>query len=176
MMTMKKKDMIRLPYSETCFVCGKDNEAGLHSRFYVEDGKVKVSLNAKGHHCGYANTVHGGVAAAVLDECMGWAAALAIGRMCYTGEMTIRYLKPLPADRPMTVCAEIVKANKRVSSAKGSIVDEAGVEYVRGEGRYIPLSDDQSQFVDDILIYAEGTEKPFINLCQCVSDDEITRP
>src|SRR5690606_33126821 len=101
-----------LPNSKTCFVCGEDNAAGLQSRFYVEGGCVKMKLRPQPHHCGYANVVHGGVVAAALDECMGWAAARAIKRMCYTGELTIRYLKPVPADGDLTVCTEVKRANR----------------------------------------------------------------
>ena len=37
---------------------------------------------------------------------MGWAAARAIERMCVTAELKVRYLKPVPGDREMTVKTE----------------------------------------------------------------------
>ncbi len=163
-MTSKPSNTVGLPNSKTCFVCGEENAAGLQTRFYVEDGVVKTRLNAKPHHCGYFNVVHGGVVAAVLDECMGWAGTLVTERMSYTADLTIRYLKPVPADRELIVSAEVVRAGKRMVHVRGRITDGSGEEYVRGEGRYLPLSVEQTLEVDDNLLYRGGEERVFDKL------------
>jgi len=163
---MDRPEKVFLPNSEHCFVCGEINAAGLQTRFFVEDGVVKAELAPRTHHCGYPNVLHGGVVAAVLDECMGWAAARAIERMCVTAEMTLRYIKPVPADRTTTACAEVVRASKRLASAKGVIVDEDGTEYVRAEARFMPLSVEQTLHVDDNLLYRGGEERVFDTLRQ----------
>lgn len=150
-----------LPNSRGCFVCGEENAAGLQTRFYVEDGAVKTALKPQPHHCGYANVVHGGVLAAILDECMGWAAARAIGYMCLTGDLSIRYLKPVPGDKAMTVCGEVLRAGKRMVQVKGMIIDGAGQEYARAEGRFLPLSQEETLKVDDMLLYRGGEERVF---------------
>lgn len=150
-----------LPNSKSCFVCGEDNPAGLRTRFFVEDGVVKARLRPEVHHQGYANVVHGGVVAAVLDECMGWAASRVIHRMCYTAELSVRYVKPVPGDREMTVCGEVVKGTKRLVQVRGWIEDEAGVVHVRGEGRFVPLSVEDTLKVDDALLYRGGEERVF---------------
>ena len=150
-----------LPNSEGCFVCGEDNPAGLQTRFYVEDDRVKVTLSPQEHHCGYRNVVHGGVVAAVMDECMGWAAARAIGLMCYTADLTVRYLKPVPADRATTVITEVIRSNKRLAQVRGRLVEDAGVEYARAEGRFTPLSVEETLLVDDHLLYRGGEERIF---------------
>lgn len=153
-----------LPNSKTCFVCGEDNPAGLRTRFYVEDGKVKARLKPQGHHCGYANTVHGGVTAALLDECMGWAAARAIERMCYTAELTLRYLRPVRADVETIAETEVVQHTRRLAHVRGRLVDAEGTEYVRAEGKFAPLSVEQTLAVDDQLLYAGDEERVFDNL------------
>ena len=155
------QDRVFLPNSKTCFVCGEDNPAGLQTRFYVEDGIVKTILKPQHHHCGYFNVVHGGVVAAILDECMGWAAARAIGYMCLTGDLNIRYLKPVPGDQELTVCAEVTRSSKRLVQVKGSIVDHDGSEFARGSGRFLPLSADETLLVDDNLLYRGGEERVF---------------
>lgn len=159
-----RNDVKWLPNSHTCFVCGEGNHAGLQTRFYVEDDKVKTLLQAEEHHCGYRNTVHGGVVAAVLDECMGWAAGRAIGLMCYTGELIVRYVRPVPADRDLVVVAEVVRSSKRLAHVKGVIIDSEGVEYAKSEGRFIPLSVEQTLEVDDNLIYRGDEEQVFDHL------------
>ena len=150
-----------LPHSKPCFVCGEENAAGLQVRFYVEDGVVKAPLRVQPHHCGYENVVHGGVVAALMDETMGWAASRAVRRMFFTADLKVRYLKPVPGDRELTVCAELVRAGKRLVEARARLVDAEGMEYARSEGRFVPLTVEQTLSVDDHLIYGENTERVF---------------
>ncbi len=158
-----------LPTSKPCFVCGEHNPAGLQIRFFVEDDVVKARLNPEEHHCGYPNVVHGGIVAAVLDECMGWAASRSNKRMCFTGEMTVRYLRPVPADRATTACCEVVKPGRRMVTAKGCLVDDDGVEYARSEGRFIPLSIEETLHVDDNLLYQGDEERVF----DCLREEAV---
>lgn len=150
-----------LPNSAPCFVCGEENHAGLQTRFYIEDDEVRADLEPRPHHCGYDNVVHGGVVAAILDETMGWAAARAITRMCVTGELTVRYLKPVPADRRTTAVARVVKAGKRLAKVEGRIVDSEGVEYARAHAAFLPMSVEDTLTVDDHLIYRGDEERVF---------------
>jgi uncharacterized protein (TIGR00369 family) len=153
-----------LPNSDHCFVCGEENHAGLKTRFFIEDGKVKMRLDAQHHHCGYENTVHGGVIAAAMDECMGWAAARAIQRMCVTGDLAVRYLHRVPAAVPLLVEAEVVKAHRRMVSTQAVLVNDAGKVYARAEARFLPLSIEESLAVDDVLKYRDGDERIFDGL------------
>lgn len=147
------KHIEHLPNSDWCFVCGEANQAGLQTRFYIEDDHVKAKLAAQPHHCGYQNTIHGGVIAAILDECMGWAAARAIGRMCLTAELTIRYIGTVPDNQELTVVTEVAKANRRLVKATGEIQGADGKIYARAEGKFTPLSAKETLLVDDQLNY-----------------------
>ncbi len=153
-----------LPNSKTCFVCGEDNAAGLQSRFYVENDFVKMPFTVRDHHCGYPGAVHGGVVAAALDECMGWAAARSIGRMCLTGELTVRYINRVPLEEELTVIGEVLRAHRRMVLARGSIVNTEGKIFAQGEGRFLPLSVEQTLAVDDGLLYHGDEERPFESL------------
>jgi len=153
-----------LPTSETCFVCGEGNIAGLQARFYVEEDKVKMPLTVAEHHCGYKNVVHGGVVAAALDETMGWAAARAIGRMCVTGDLSVRYLRPVPADVELTVSAWALRAHRRMVQTEGQMNSADGTVYARAEGRFLPLTAEETLLVDDALLYRGDEERVFDNL------------
>jgi uncharacterized protein (TIGR00369 family) len=153
-----------LPNSKSCFVCGEENHAGLQTRFFIQDGLVKAPLRARLHHCGYENIVHGGITAAILDECMGWAAARLIRRMCYTADLNIRYLKHVPGDRDLTACAQAVKGSKRLVQVQGWIEDSDGTQYARAEGRFVPLTPEDTLKVDDALLYRGGEERVFDEL------------
>jgi len=159
-----------LPNSDWCFVCGEENQAGLQTRFYVEGNCVKTKLVAREHHCGYKNTIHGGIVAAVIDECMGWAAARAIGRLCLTAELTIRYLGAVPDNQELTVSTEVVKANRRLVAAKGEIRGSDGEVYARAEGKFTPLSPEETLDVDGQLNYRGDELRIFDHLRKSAKD------
>lgn len=153
-----------LPNSKSCFVCGEENESGLKTRFYVEDGLVKMPLSAVEHHCGYENTVHGGVVAAALDECMGWAAARSIERMCVTAELTVRYMERVPVEQGLVVAARVEQSHRRMVTTEAEIVGSDGTVYARARGRFLPLSAEETLQVDDALLYRGGEERVFDGL------------
>jgi uncharacterized protein (TIGR00369 family) len=150
-----------LPISSWCFVCGEDNPAGLKTQFYAHGERVWAPLRVEDHHCGYLETVHGGVVTALLDETMGWAASRRFGRMFYTGELTVRFLKPVVRSVPVAAWGEITKLSRRLAITKGGVVDAEGVEYVRGQGKFFPFTAGQTRDVDAMLIYRGGEERPF---------------
>jgi uncharacterized protein (TIGR00369 family) len=150
-----------LPTSPTCFVCGEHNQAGLQQRFFVEDDVVKTVLRPKEHHCGYANTVHGGIVATILDETMGWAANRELRRMCITADITVRYKFPVPADVETLVCARVIKSNRRLVYLEGWIEDPDGQHLAKAEARFMPLSEEETKHIDDHMIYREHDERPF---------------
>ncbi len=150
-----------LPTSPHCFVCGERNPAGLNARFLVEDDLVRMSLTARERHCGYPNVVHGGILAAALDECMGWAAARSIHRMCVTGELTVRYLKPVPPGPGYTVYAEVLRSSRRLVHTRGWITGPDGERHAHAEGRFLPLSEAETLRIDDGLVYRGEEERVF---------------
>ncbi len=160
-MTDTTNGRVYLPTSSGCFVCGDENPAGLKTRFYVEDGAVKATLTPTSHHCGYRNVVHGGIVAAIIDECMGWAAARAIARMCVTAELSIRYLRNVPGDRVTTVVTGVERAHRRMVETRAALMDDAGAEYARGEGKFTPLTIEQTLAVDGELRYRGDEERVF---------------
>ena len=69
---MKKKVVRKHNSSGNCFVCGINNDWGLHSNFYeLEDGTIAALITADFKHQSYPGRVHGGVICAMLDETMG---------------------------------------------------------------------------------------------------------
>jgi len=168
---MEEHPVMDLPTSPTCFICGEHNPAGLKARFMVENGRVKMALTARDGHCGYPDVVHGGVIAAALDECMGWAAARSIRRMCVTGELTVRYLKSVPPVEGFTVYADVLRSSRRLVHARAWITGPDGEQYARAEGRFLPLSVEETLRVDDGLVYRGGEERVFDSL-RCPSCDQ----
>lgn len=161
-MCNSEKEM--LPNTDWCFVCGEENEAGLQSRFYVEDGLVKARLRPRSHHCGFKGVIHGGIVASILDETMGWAAAVAINRMCVTGEMTVRYIENAPDDRELICVTCVEKSNRLIVYTTGVLVDDEGTKYASATGKFTPLTEAKTLEVDDMLNYRGGEIRLFDEL------------
>ena len=144
-----------LPYSHTCFVCGDANGRGLQVRFHLQGEGVATVFTPAADLEGYPGRVHGGILAALLDETMGWAPCVKHGRFCVAVELTVRYLKSVPAGTTLTVYGEAVGEKRRLWEAEGKVRDDVGTLYARGRGRYFPLSQEETDAVMQIL-HVEG--------------------
>jgi len=150
-----------LPTSASCFICGEENPRGLRARFFTEGEWTVLPVLPDPHLCGYPGVVHGGIVAAMLDECMGWAAARAIGRMCVTAELTVRYLRRTPAGVPLETRARCPRANRLLALTEAVLVDADGTEYARATGKFMPLSDEETLRIDDGMRYRGDEERVF---------------
>lgn len=131
--------------SRMCLVCGTHNAAGLHARFYELDGGELLGLfQPKEEHQGYPGRLHGGLAAAVLDETIGRSANIEDpGGWGVTVEMNVRYRKPVPNDREIRVVARTTRHSPRIFEGTGEIVLEDGTIAVEASGRYMRLPIDR---------------------------------
>ena len=130
-----------LPHSSGCFLCGDENPCGVRTRFYVEGDAVCSRIQLPRHVNGYKNVAHGGVLAALLDESMGWAATVFGGshRMYLTGELTVKYLAPVPIGDPIEIRSRLVEDAGRIAYSEGELVCGETV-CVRARGKFLPMS------------------------------------
>ena len=85
-------------YFHQCFGCGPSHPSGLRVRcFRTDDGVVSPVMIAK-HYTGPPGGAHGGIVAAYLDEICASAVARATGKVAVTGELTVRYVAPVPVE------------------------------------------------------------------------------
>ena len=139
--------------SRMCAVCGKDNEWGLHGRFFnLENGDLYAILNPKPEHQSYPGRVHGGVLGSIIDECVGRAVnsspAIARGeeeaRWGVTLNMTTKYRKPTPyEDGPLDCITRITKCSSKFFEGTGYLYSADGTLCMEGTARYLFLSMDQ---------------------------------
>lgn len=130
-----------LPHSSGCFLCGDENPCGVRTRFYVEGDAVCSRIQLPRHVNGYKNVAHGGVLAALLDESMGWAATVFGGshRMYLTGELTVKYLAPVPIGDPIEIRSRLVEDAGRIAYSEGELICGETV-CVRARGKFLPMS------------------------------------
>ena len=119
---------IRQPNSRMCFVCGLENAAGLHLRFF-DDGQDQVTCDfmVTGKHQSYPGRVHGGVIAAILDEAGGRTAAIGDhNRFFVTASLQVRYRRPVPLETPLRAVGKLHKLVGRRAQAHSEIRSVAG--------------------------------------------------
>jgi uncharacterized protein (TIGR00369 family) len=154
-----------LPYSEWCYVCGKDNPLGFRIVFFTEDGRtVRARYRPEIHRQGYLSVIHGGVLSTLLDETMAWAPTLHTGRMYVTGELTVRYHLPFPVGRTMIIDGWSEKVSRRMAITAGEVRDEGGTRYATAGGKYLPMTAEETRKVQELLIYEPDTLKVFDRL------------
>jgi|SRR6516162_9066607 uncharacterized protein (TIGR00369 family) len=128
------------PRKNHCFVCGKDNASGMHLKFFLDDTArhaiCKFKLSRR--YTGPPGHAHGGIIATILDEAMG-----KVNRfrnvLALTSSMEIRYLKPVPLGKMLTVTGyeQTVEGRKHVNVAE--ISNEAGEVLARSTGTFIAI-------------------------------------
>jgi len=151
----------KLPYSDWCYVCGKDNPVGFRVVFSLEDGRVRARYTPRRDQQGYLGKTHGGVLCTLLDETMGWAPSVVTGRFYVTAELTVRYLRPFPVEKTMIVEAWPEKVARRMATAVGEVRDEDGTTYATAHGKFLPISEEETRRVNELLIYDEDTLRVF---------------
>jgi len=143
-----------LPTYDGCYVCGQNHPRGLGVRFFVGAfGQVHATFRPDDTQTSFQGIVHGGVISTLLDELLGWPIALQTGRMAYTGELTVRFVKPMPTNRVYFATARPGTPKSRYWIGEGDICDEEGELYAKGHGKYFLLSAEQTAAVAQDLTY-----------------------
>jgi len=95
----------------------------------VERGRVVVAVEPNGTHLNPTGTVHGGLAATLLDSCMGLAiqSTLEKGVGQTTVEFKISLVRPITPDTGLIKAEGLVlNCGRRIGTAEGRITDRNG--------------------------------------------------
>jgi uncharacterized protein (TIGR00369 family) len=101
----------------------------------AERGRVVVTAEPKDIHLNPAGAVHGGLAATMLDSCMGLAiqSTLEKGLGSTTLEFKISFLRPItPQTGPIRAEGTVISRGRRVGVAEGRVTDGNGRLLVHG--------------------------------------------
>ncbi|MBI5472167.1 MAG: PaaI family thioesterase [Ignavibacteriae bacterium] len=151
---MEHNNHCYLPTYDACYVCGQEHPSGLRARFFVgEQDHVFVRFIPLATQTGYDNVVHGGVIAALMDELLGWVVVLKTERMCFTAEITLRYLKPITTEKAYVGDAGPCIDRKRYWESQGKLCDSDGTTYAKAHGKFFLLSREQTTVVVDGMTF-----------------------
>jgi uncharacterized protein (TIGR00369 family) len=138
------------PNSKMCLVCGMKNHLGLKAFFYETATKELIAIfKPLEEHQSYPGRLHGGIAAAILDETIGRAILMHHKQEIWgvTIEFRIRFKKPIPLDEELRVIGRITKEGKRIFEGTGELHLSNGEVAATAEGKYIKLPlDDIADF------------------------------
>jgi len=196
--TSRRRVLAAQNVSRMCLVCGSENAFGLHGRFYVLEpgaeagGRPDAETASHGadaspagrdapgpaellgvftprdEHQSYPGRLHGGIAAAALDETIGRAIIVAHPEIAggevwgVTVELTVRFRQPLPLDRELRVLGRITRDGSRIFEGSGEILLDDGSVAVEARGKYLKmrLEDIAPEGMDEREWFADERRHP----------------
>ncbi len=101
-----------------CWGCGKNNEHGLQLKSFWEDEETVAVWEPEKHHMAFPGILNGGIIATLID-CHGTGTANAVAHkaageteihfMHVTSQISVKYLRPTPLDKPVTLRARVAE-------------------------------------------------------------------
>ncbi|MFW9963433.1 MAG: PaaI family thioesterase [Candidatus Sifarchaeia archaeon] len=105
-----------------CWGCGKNNEHGLQLKSYWKDEESIATWVPKDYHISFPSILNGGIIATLID-CHGTGTANAAYHkaadgsnqhfMYVTGGISVKYLRPTPINKPITLKAKISEMSEK---------------------------------------------------------------
>jgi uncharacterized protein (TIGR00369 family) len=130
-----------------CFGCGDRNPEGLHIEFEIDGRRVSGHFLPRDTHQGWPGVAHGGVAAAVLDEAMGWA-MYAAGAWAMTARMEVKYRRPLTVGEELLVTAAVTRDRGRRLEAEAEIRTLSGETLAQASGLFLRVPAERAEELD----------------------------
>ena len=131
--------MDALPQTQSCFACGHSNPHGLNLQFRKVGDGMMTEWKPSDHQTGFANTVHGGLIATVLDEIMAWTCGVIGGRFAYSVDLQIHYTHPLKPGQNVTGIGTILENRKRRIFQASATIKTGETEIASATGKYLAV-------------------------------------
>jgi acyl-coenzyme A thioesterase PaaI-like protein len=166
---------LELPRTNGCLGCGPGNPYGLKLNLRVDPdtGIVSVPFSPAPEHIGFEGIVHGGLLATVLDEAMVWAATWSGKRFCVCGELSVRFRSSATVGAKLMVEARVEFSRPKLIQAAATVRTPSGGVIAAGEGKYIPMAQDQSERMMRTLILDPTTHEAHALLTRGIALDML---
>jgi acyl-coenzyme A thioesterase PaaI-like protein len=147
---MTEPHAVYLPWQASeqnnCFGCSLSNPAGLGIRMTESDNEAYCDISLTHLHESYPGIVHGGIAAAILDELMGNLIAYQERKICFTAGLRFTYVGALRVGQPYRGVARMKEKPEDpagIYKTVGEIRDAEGRPLVLAKGSFIWFSRQQ---------------------------------
>jgi uncharacterized protein (TIGR00369 family) len=122
-----------------CFVCGPSNPIGLKLDFdLMDDRTLRTAFTPQKQHQGYADVVHGGILATVLDEVM-VNLPYKLGQKAVTTRMEVTFRKPAQVGHKLVFTARLVGETSRTLEAQAQARTVGGTVVAEARGTLLKL-------------------------------------
>lgn len=111
-------------------------------------GQARAEVTLPSHYEGYPGVVHGGIIAAILDECGGRAHMSDPRIFMVTAQLNVRYRKPVPIETPLTVIGKAGKRRGRVAEAHSEILNMNGEVLAEAEVILVDIPESRLAEID----------------------------
>ena len=119
-----------------CVVCSPSHPLGLRVEYHVGvDGVVHAQFLCQKVFQGYPGQLHGGVVTALLDGAM-TNCLFAHGIEAVSGELTVRFLRPVATDHIARVSAGLKKASHRLYILEAELTQE-NLTVAKATGKFV---------------------------------------
>ena len=123
-----------------CFGCGPGHPTGLRVRCFSTDAGVASPVWINRQYEGPPGAAHGGIVASYLDEILAGTVLRTTGRSGVTGELTVRYRRPVPIETAVLGRGRLVQDHGRYVDVEGDLVEPATHEVLAtARGRFFPI-------------------------------------
>ena len=136
MATTSNEPFLTFPNDAGCFGCSASNPSGLGLRFQRLGEEVEVQYTVPEHFHGAPGVVHGGIVAAILDEVSCAAVVFVEDQFVVTGELTIRYEKPVPVGEPLTITGRVIDRSHPKYLIVEAHIEKANQCLARSTGKF----------------------------------------
>jgi acyl-coenzyme A thioesterase PaaI-like protein len=120
-----------------CFGCGPRHPIGLRVRCFKTDEGVLAPILVPRRFEGPRGATHGGIVTAYLDEVLAGAAVRTTDRLSVTGEIMVRFVKPVPLETPILGRGRLTAQHDRYVDVEGSLEAlETSEVLARARGRF----------------------------------------
>jgi len=119
-----------------CMVCGREQECGLGLCFVLQpDGSVATEFVCAEEFQGYPGMLHGGLIATLIDGAM-TNCLFAHGLAGVTGELTVRFRRPVEPGAPLQIKARITRRVGPLALLEATVRQFAQV-CAEGQGKFV---------------------------------------
>lgn len=129
--------------ARNCFVCGVHNPTSLHLKFYqTRAGEVSSEFIVEESYQGYPGIVHGGIAAAILDEAAGRALmGIFPPRFMVTARLEVKYRSRIPVGQPLHVTGRVLQDRGRLARAWSGLYNSSDELLAEAEVLLVDMPD-----------------------------------
>ncbi len=128
-------------YFHECFGCGPGHSTGLRVRCFRTAEGVVSPVFVPAVYAGPPGAAHGGIVATYLDEICAGAVVRATGKVAVTGELTVRYVAPVPVERAVLGRGRLLTDHGRYVDVEGRLEElETGRLLATAKGRFFPVT------------------------------------